>query len=239
MAKELKASSRMEATAAHLRENIFKGKLAPGTPLRELSLARELSVSQATVRAALQYLEHSGLVTRTPNLGSTVTRLSSKDIRERVALRATLEVMAAKQASTRMGEPEFMELMRLLRALERGVQSDSYYETAQSDLDFHRYIWKCSGNDTLAQILELITVPLLAFISIVRSQGLQRLLSVVQAHEPLIDALRSGNLEEIQAKFELAVTSGYQPFLIDGPESAAARAFGFLSMEWPVIRVPE
>jgi DNA-binding GntR family transcriptional regulator len=228
VAKSLTSLSRVEATATRLRQDIFVGKFPPGAPLRELSLARELSVSQATIREALQRLERSGLVTRTPNIGSTVTRLSPKDVRERVSLRSTLEVMAAEQAATRMAEAEFAELKRRLAVLQSAVQSDSYYESAQADLDFHRYIWKCSGNETLARVLELITVPLLAFISIMRSQGLQHLLSVVQDHEPLVEALRKGNQREIRAAFESAATGGYQPFLTEGPESAAAKAFGFL-----------
>jgi DNA-binding GntR family transcriptional regulator len=230
VAKSFEAPSRVDATVTRLREGIFEGKFPPGTPLRELSIARELSVSQATIREALRHLEHSGLIVRKPNVGSTVTRLSSKDIAERIALRVTLETMAAQLAAPRMGEAEFAELYRRLRILDAAVKSNSYYDAAQADLDFHRYIWKCSGNETLARVLEFVTVPLLAFMSIVRSQGFQRLDSVVQAHEPLILALRNGGAEEIRKNFELAATSGYQPFLGGGPESAAAKAFGFLEV---------
>ena len=35
---------------------------------------------------------------------------------------------------------------------------------AQADLQFHRYIWQCSGNETICRHLELVTVPLFAFI---------------------------------------------------------------------------
>jgi DNA-binding GntR family transcriptional regulator len=217
------------AAVTRLRAGIFEGRFPPGSPLRELALARELSVSQATVREALQQLERSGLVTRKPNVGSTVTRLSPKDVRERVTLRATLEVIAARDAASRMGENEFEELHRRLQVLEAAVQSNSYYDAAQADLEFHRYIWKCSGNETLARVLDFITLPLLAFISIVRSQGLQNLAAVVHAHEPLIRALRSADAEKIKTTFEVAATRGYQPFLTGGPETAAAKAFGFLS----------
>src|SRR3981081_3804063 len=80
------SSSRVETVVMQLRQGIFEGRFPPGAPLRELTLARELSVSQATVREALQRLEHAGLVTRKPNIGATVTRLSPKDVKERVAL---------------------------------------------------------------------------------------------------------------------------------------------------------
>jgi len=154
MASSATSSSRVETVVTQLRQGVFEGRYPPGTALRELTLARDLSVSQATVREALQRLQYTGLVTRTPNVGSTVTRLSVKEVRERVELRAVLEVKAALEARTRMGEVEFAELERRLAALDRAVASDSYFEAAQADLQFHRYIWQCSGNETICRHLE-------------------------------------------------------------------------------------
>ncbi len=200
----------------------------PGTPLPELSLARELNVSQTTIRDALHQLEYAGLVTRRPHLGTTVTRLLPKDVRERLALRLMLEVSAAQAAAPRMGEPEFEELERRLKVLGEAIESDHYYEAAQADLDFHRYVWQCSGNETLVRVLELVTVPLFAFISIMRSHGLQRLSAVVAEHQPLIEALRSKDAARIRAAFEKGATSSYESFLGDGDKSRVAEMFGIL-----------
>jgi DNA-binding GntR family transcriptional regulator len=222
------AESRVSETVTKLRQAIFRGELTPGTPLRELTLAREWAVSQATVRDALQRLEHAGLVTRKPNLGATVTRLSPRDVRERVRLRALLEITAAEAAATRMTEPDFAELELRLQVLGEAVASDRYYEAAQADLDFHRFVWQCSGNEMLCRLLELVTVPLFAFISIMRSHGLQRLTTVVEAHEPLIAALRARDMARIRHVFERGVTSSYEPYLDESGERLAAEAFGFL-----------
>lgn len=228
VAKDSDSSSRVAYTVLRVRQAIFQGQLPPGTPLRELALAREFEVSQATVRDALQRLEHAGLVTRKANLGATVTRLSPKDVRERVELRVQLEQTAAVAAAARMTDADFAELERRLRTMAEAIATDRYYEAAQADLDFHRYVWQCSGNEMLCRLLELVTVPLFAFISIMRSQGLQRLTAVVASHEPLIAALRSRDRERIHAEFERGATSSYAPYL-DG-ERAAAEAFGFLGM---------
>jgi DNA-binding GntR family transcriptional regulator len=127
-----------------------------------------------------------------------------------------------------MSIDDFAELERRLGLLETAVASDQYYEAAQADLGFHRYIWQCSGNNTLSQLLELIAVPLFAFISILRCHGLQRLPKVVEAHEPLIAALRSGDAEQIREAFEKGATSAYRDFLSDGNPAVLASAFGFL-----------
>src|SRR5215475_13455034 len=87
-----------------LRDAIFSGMLKPGDSLRELHLAKELSVSQATVRDALVKLERFGLVVRVPNKETVVTRHSRREIRERIAIRATLEEMAFVDAADAMTE---------------------------------------------------------------------------------------------------------------------------------------
>jgi DNA-binding GntR family transcriptional regulator len=229
MASSETSSSRVEAVVTQLRQGVFEGRYPPGAALRELTLARELSVSQATIREALQRLQYTGLVTRTPNVGSTVTRLSVKEVRERVELRTLLEVKAALEARTHMGPAEFEELERRLAALETAVASDSYFEAAQADLEFHRYIWQCSGNETLCRHLELVTVPLFAFISILRSQGLERLVNTVEGHRPLVEALRSGSAKQIRVEFEKGATSAYGRFLEAGEGHAVLAAFGLLN----------
>jgi DNA-binding GntR family transcriptional regulator len=222
--------SRASDVVTGLRQAIFENRLPPGSPIRELSVAREFGVSQATVREALGRLEHIGLVTRRPNLGTTVTRLSPRDVRERVGLRTLLEPIAAKLAADRMTAEDFEELERRLAILGGAIQNNSYYEAAHADLDFHRFIWKCSGNEMLCQLLELVTVPLFAFVSIIRSQGVQKLTAVVEAHSPLVDALRSRDDSIIKQAFERGGSSFYEPFQSEGGERAAAEAFGFLDL---------
>ena len=214
--------------ASKLRHRIFEGRYPPGAPLRELTLARELEVSQATMREALQRLEYSGLVTRTPNVGTTVIRLSPRDIRQRVDLRSILEVKAGLEASPRMAETEFAELERRLAVMESKVATDSYYESAQADLEFHRWVWHCAGNEILTRVLEQVTVPLLAFISIIRSQGLQHLITVVDSHQPMIDALRSRDPQLIHNAFEFGAAHSYRNFFEGGPDQSVAAAFGYL-----------
>lgn len=220
--------SRTETVTALLREAIFQGKFPPGTPLREIRLAREMSVSQATIRESLQKLEHAGLVVRVPNVGTTVVRLTPRDVSERVALRAELEVWAAKQAAVRMMAADYAELERRLEVLTAAVAADKHYEAAQADLAFHRYIWQCSGNQMLAATLEQVTVPLFAFISLLRHLGFQHLADVMKAHEPLLEALRSGDEARIALAFREGATASYREFMDPTGTSRRALAFGLM-----------
>src|SRR5262249_43424236 len=196
---------------------------------RHTRLVSDWSSDVCSSDLALQRLEHSGLVTRTTNIGSAVTRLSPEDLRERVELRAMLEVHAAQQAAPRMHDEAFAELERRLRVMEEAVAANSYYEAAQADLNFRRHIWQCGGNRTLCRHLELSSVPFIAFVSILRSRGLQRLTTVVEAHQPLIDALRSRDPEVIRDTFGRAAVNPYRPFLGTSPDVPVLSAYGFLA----------
>jgi DNA-binding GntR family transcriptional regulator len=140
-----------------------------------------------------------------------------------------LEVIAAEAAAARMTAQDFAELERRLAALAEPIAANNYYEAAQADLDFHRYVWHCSGNEMLCRVLELLVVPLFAFISILRSQGLQRLTDVVEAHSPLVEALRTRDPETIRTAFQRGAIKSYAPFLGDaGGDPDVAQMFGFL-----------
>jgi DNA-binding GntR family transcriptional regulator len=204
--------------ASALREAIFSGKIGLGEALRELHLARELGVSQASIREALHELEVAGLVVRTANIGSRVTTLSSEEIRDRLQVRLALEEIAAVAASRRMREPDFANLEQLLRTLSEAIKRNAYYEGSQADLQFHRYIWNTSGNKILARTLDQITTPLFAFTSILRSKGVHDLKRVVHSHDPIVAALRRGDPGEIREVFRGHLENSYDAFLNSGFE---------------------
>jgi hypothetical protein len=79
----VKSASLRTLVSDSIREAILSGKLPPGTPLRAFLLARDLGVSQATVREALLQLEHKGLLTNEPGVGIVVTKLTGRQLRER------------------------------------------------------------------------------------------------------------------------------------------------------------
>jgi DNA-binding GntR family transcriptional regulator len=192
-----------------LRSAIFAGELRPGDPLREMHLARDLQVSQTTVREALVQLEQVGLVVRTPNIGTHVTKLSPQELTERLELRMLLEEVAANQAAPTMTEEQFTELDRRLDVLGDAIARNAYFEEAQADLNFHRYIWERSGNRTLYRTLDQLAIPLFAFVSILRGASRQSLKDVVASHEGIATALRGRDPETIREALRQHFRSGF------------------------------
>lgn len=196
-----------------LRAAIFEGTFRPGDPLREMHIARDLQVSQVVIREALLQLERLGLVVRVPNTGTSVTKLSKKEIQERVAIRLQLEELAFVEAAKRVTPDNVAELGRRLAILSAAIASNAYIEMQQADLDFHQYVWEMSGNDLLSQTLEQTTAPLFAFISLLRKSGLESLRDTVRSHERLVLALRSNNAERIKKEVRQHIEPSYSKFL--------------------------
>ncbi len=181
--------------------------------MREMHLARELRVSQATVREGLLQLEHAGLVTRIANKGTYVLDLSAEEVRERCDVRIQLEQYAAVEAARRLGPQHFTALDQQVREISDLASENAHSEMARVDLEFHRAIWKKAGNATLYRTLEQVAAPLFHFISMRHSQSGEALTQVTSPHEPIVEALRRGRQRAIREAIREHIESAYREFL--------------------------
>lgn len=142
---------------------ILRQELRPGQPIKELHIAQKLATSQTPVREALRILEQRGLVVHIPHRGTIVTDLSEEDIRQILAVRRPLEVLAlelARRHATPSDEPDLQDLLsRLAAASEKGDLLE-YHEVHAA---FHRRVWSLGRNRYLADTLERLCRPLWAF----------------------------------------------------------------------------
>ncbi len=209
----IQSGSRGTLVSDVVREAIYSGRFQPGEAIREMQLARELRVSQTTVREALLQLEHAGLVVREANHGTRVTSLSEEEIRDRVAIRLMLETSAAADAARRITPAQLAELESHMNQIAAAVRRNEYYEAAQADLAFHRTIWGACGNQMLVRMLDQLTAPLFAFVSMRQSTDVADLRRRVRSHEPIFAALRSGRAAAARKALREHLTSSYEQFL--------------------------
>jgi DNA-binding GntR family transcriptional regulator len=88
----------VDTLADALRERVMSGELEPGQRLVERDLVERYDVARGTVRAALQRLEHEGLVTVETHRGAFVRQLDKQGLRELFELRTALELESAHRA---------------------------------------------------------------------------------------------------------------------------------------------
>lgn len=178
-----------------LREGIIAGKFKPGERLNESRLARQYKVSRVPVREALLQLQEQGLVMNSPRRGMFVNVLSEEDCAKINSLRIVLEAEALKLSRAKLTGAQEKHLVALLRKMEEWKPSTEI-EAASLDLEFHRFIWTCSGNVYLEKILNSLVPILFAHQAIIDNHAEanhwpldhhRRLLEVVQgtsSHTP-------------------------------------------------------
>lgn len=86
--------SRAQDLLHKLEEEIFLGKLQPGTRLDEKLLAKRFNVSRTPVREALWHLASSGLVEIRRHQGAIVRQLTLVELVEMFQVMAELEGLA-------------------------------------------------------------------------------------------------------------------------------------------------
>jgi len=124
--------------AESLRDDILRGAIAPGAPLRQEELASRFGVSRLPVRDALLRLEAQGLVDIFPNRGAFVVSLSADDVREIYHLRILLEGDAIERAVPMMTADDWR---RIDAAQHVAVRSAGGAEWVEGDWALHRALY--------------------------------------------------------------------------------------------------
>jgi DNA-binding GntR family transcriptional regulator len=177
-----------------IRQAITSGDLGPGDRVVELRLAKQLGVGNTAVREALFELERAGLVTRIPNKGSFITKMTWEDAQQIFRVRKELESLAAELALERISAADLAMLQGFVDGMRTAAETSDFERFYQNDLEFHRTIWRLAQNRYLASILETLVVPLFAFFLIrTRLDYRVDLLGSAQRHHQLLDTIRDGH----------------------------------------------
>jgi DNA-binding GntR family transcriptional regulator len=135
-----------------LLEAILSGRLPPGTPVSEVSLARQLDVSRTPVHDALRQLAKDGLVEQRANHRAIICRFSPADIHDIFEMRKLLEGEAARRAATRIDRPTLTRLRSTAEKL-KATRNDLDWLSRWADFDeeFHDAIARSCGSPRLCQ----------------------------------------------------------------------------------------
>jgi len=188
-----RAPSLPETVATKLREAILSDRLRPGQRLVEHKLAAHLGIGQPTLREALRELETQGFVRKSQKRGTYVTEMSAEEYRQTHDVRMTLESLAIERAAPNVTAEALRDIERSLNRLAAAARQPDLTKYHKSDMDFHKVIWKLTGNDCLFQALERITFGLFAFALLGRpSAGVRPdLLAAIEQHRCILDGLRT------------------------------------------------
>jgi len=155
MAKIIKENLNTKVYSA-LKQMITNYRFKPGERINVEQIAKELGVSRTPIWEAIRRLEHEGLVFNSPNKGVFMFTLSTEEALDLIAVRETLESMAAKLAAERIDDRTLNKLEKILEKQKKIVENKDMLAYSQADTDFHAMIYATTGNMFLCEVLENI-----------------------------------------------------------------------------------
>jgi DNA-binding GntR family transcriptional regulator len=185
--------TRSEAIATELRRLIREGELAPGTPLRQVEIARRFAVSTTPVREAFAVLARDGFVRQDPHRGVVVFLPTLEDLRETYEIRFVLEPLATELATSRLSAADFTaidDLMTRMRASVTAKDGASFGTTLNPAL--HTRIYRAAERPRLAAMIDALRDASTTYERGLRvPPGPVDLKTAQEEHEALVAALRA------------------------------------------------
>jgi DNA-binding GntR family transcriptional regulator len=120
-----------------LRDRILAGTYAPGSALRQDTLASEFGTSKIPVREALVQLQSEGLVNIYPNRGFQVRPLASSELEEVFSLRLQMEPAAAALGAKLAGARDHLAAGNALKRLNEALAAEEFSSSGQLNRAFH------------------------------------------------------------------------------------------------------
>lgn len=203
-----------------LLERILRGDYQQGDRLIESQLAREFGVSQSPVREALRDLSAMRFVELEAFKGARVRRIESSEIAEVYPVRAALEELAGQLAAPFL-KGNVGELEAIYRNMAKAAERGDMQEVARMDAQFHRTIVEASQNSILAETWDSLMIESRTYVTAVKViLANTALMSVVEMHRPLIEALSTGDAQVAGEEMRKHVSAFAQILEMENSNSA-------------------
>jgi len=145
---EMHPTTRKDAAYLALRERIVGRQIPPGSPLREIQLAKELGISRTPLREAIRQLSRDGLVECSPHCGARVVQPSAQLVSNIFQIREALEGIAARHAAEKMDHHRLREMRRLFEDLRQRIASEDFQDVG--DMIHEEILYACGNHDLSA-----------------------------------------------------------------------------------------
>jgi DNA-binding GntR family transcriptional regulator len=195
----IRITSLADTVAERLRKAIITGDLQPGEHLSEPALASQMCVSRSPVREALQILKADGLVEEYPNHSNYVWLPTPKDVVEIFSLRTMIETLASEWLVEHLSAENVADMEKIIADQRQAIDASDLYRMMDSDKRFHEYICTSSNhrrlNDWWNQLMWQWEVLVYRR---VRMNPAQVLLTVIEDHTAILEAIRTHNLPRVR-----------------------------------------
>jgi DNA-binding GntR family transcriptional regulator len=175
-----------------LREEIIRGKFAPGERLSEEGLTPFLREGRVVLRQAFRSLETEGYVTFLSNNEVAISKPTREEVRDYFAIASVLEGLAARLAVEKAQAEEINHLRELHQLLKETCQKRDLPRYFDVNSSFHRFIAEIAGNQRLYQLIDQLRREIRKTRTIALHLP-QRLDYSMREHDQILDAFLKKN----------------------------------------------
>jgi DNA-binding GntR family transcriptional regulator len=178
-----------------IREKIITLELAPGTPVSEEQLSKELGAGPGPVREAIKLLAHDQLIDLSTG-GINVAPVDIPDLEQISEIRILSESFSARQAA-RQATPDDLVVLEALCREQAAIPPGEYRRLLDLDHKFHQAIAQAARNKYLTQTLDHLfgLSQRLWYLALPR---LDFLPAAVGKHLELAAAIKSGDADKAE-----------------------------------------
>lgn len=178
-----------------IRKSILSGQWKIGELYNEKAIAADLGISRTPVREALLELAAQDLILFLPRRGLMVNRFTRRDVDEIFELRKAIELAAVEKVALASPPFDLFEIEEALLKQRKAAKEKDYHAFMEADRIFHTSFSELTNNRRLMAVLE----NLRDMIHVMGAKALAlegRALKVIEEHQAIFEAVRSGNCEE-------------------------------------------
>ena len=196
----------------HLREQLLNGEILPHQHLVEAKIAKEIGTSRTPIREALHSLELEGLIESIPRVGYVVKPINEDEVEEICEIRAAIEEVGARWAMEKASQKLIEDLRKNISMSEEKVAQGDPKAFVELDAQFHEIIAKLSGSRRLQELGQTLRRHMLRY----RIQSIyltENVLRAIQGHKGILEAMKKGNLEEVNRAIKYHLEQSKQDIL--------------------------
>ncbi len=188
-----------EQVADYIRNLILSGSLAPGEAIEEAFVAKELSISRAPVREAMQILIREGLIEAHPQKRKHVKKLTAKQIKNSYFAGGVLEAASVAKALPQYTQKDIAELEKIVNEMENVAKNNgSISEQVPLDTDFHDILFSHIDNALVVELCKRSCQGISKFLLYKHWVKIYTPQEVAERHKLIVDALKTQDPEKVE-----------------------------------------
>lgn len=201
-----------------IRRDIITNQLKPGEKINIRELCERYDASETPIRLALNRLASENIIDNFPRQGMRVKQMNIDLCEETFDARMMLECYYLSNVVMTLNVNEAMRTafrenvennLRAVELLDGDSSLDDYLTNYRYDIEFHHLLIKCTGNKLLLDLYQFLN-PFLYVNYVYSKQSKERLLTGIQEHQAILQALLNGDEEEARQALIRHLTNSKQ-----------------------------